>query len=90
MKHLNALTDEATVVVNKYAESDPLQAHWLAQIRESFEGTQVSVVATPWDQALANRVPLDLGAVASSTLDAATGSASWCYVAGCLNVCMSA
>jgi hypothetical protein len=30
----------------------------------------VSVVATPWDQALANRVPLDLGAVASSTLDA--------------------
>jgi len=30
----------------------------------------VSVVATPWDQALANRVPLNLGAVASSTLDA--------------------
>ena len=28
------------------------------------------MVATPWDQALANRVPLDLGAVASSTLDA--------------------
>ena len=70
MKHLHALMDEATVVVNKYAESDPLQVHWLAQIRESFEGTQVSVVATPWDQALANRVPLDLGAVASSTLDA--------------------
>ena len=70
MKHLNALMDEATVVVNKYAESDPLQVHWLARIRESFEGTQVSVVATPWDQALANRVPLDLGAVASSTLDA--------------------
>jgi MinD-like ATPase involved in chromosome partitioning or flagellar assembly len=70
MKHLNALMDEATVVVDKFAESDPLQVHWLAQIRESFEGTQVSVVATPWDQALANRVPLDLGAVASSTLDA--------------------
>ncbi len=70
MKHLNALMDEATVVVNKYAESDPLQVHWLAQIRERLEGTQVSVVATPWDQALANRVPLDLGAVASSTLDA--------------------
>ena len=70
MKHLNALMDEATVVVNRYAESDPLQVHWLAQIRESFEGTQVSVVATPWDQALANRVPLDLGAVANSTLDA--------------------
>ena len=70
MKHLNALMDEATIVVNKYDESDPLQVHWLAQIRESFEGTQVSVVATPWDQALANRVPLDLGAVASSTLDA--------------------
>ena len=70
MKHLNALMDEATVVVNKYAESDPLQVHWLARIRESFEGTQVSVVATPWDQALANRVPLDLGTVASSTLDA--------------------
>ena len=28
------------------------------------------MVATPWDQALANRVPLNLGAVASSTLDA--------------------
>ena len=70
MKHLNALMDEATVVVNKYAESDPLQVHWLAQIRESFAGTPVSVVATPWDQALANRVPLDLGAVASSTLGA--------------------
>jgi MinD-like ATPase involved in chromosome partitioning or flagellar assembly len=70
MKHLNALMDEATVVVDKFAESDPLQVHWLAQIRESFEGTRVSVVATPWDQALANRVPLDLGAVASSTLDA--------------------
>jgi len=28
------------------------------------------VVATPWDQALANRVPLDLGAVAEATLDA--------------------
>ena len=70
MKHLNALMDESTVVVDKFAESDPEQVHWLAQIRESFEGTQVSVVATPWDQALANRVPLDLGAVASSTLDA--------------------
>ncbi len=70
MKHLNALMDEATVVVNKFTESDPLQVHWLAQIRESFEGSQVSVVATPWDQSLANRVPLDLGAVASSTLDA--------------------
>jgi hypothetical protein len=30
----------------------------------------VSVVATPWDQALANRVTLDLGAVAGATLDA--------------------
>ena len=70
MKHLNALMDEATVVVDKFAASDPEQVHWLAQIRESFEGTQVSVVATPWDQALANRVPLNLGAVASSTLDA--------------------
>ncbi len=28
------------------------------------------MVATPWDQSLANRVPLDLGAVAGSTLDA--------------------
>ena len=70
MKHLNALMDEATVVVNKFTGSDPLQVHWLAQIRESFAGTQVSVVATPWDQSLANRVPLDLGAVASPTLDA--------------------
>jgi MinD-like ATPase involved in chromosome partitioning or flagellar assembly len=70
MKHLNALMDEATVVVDKFAASDPEQVHWLARIRESFDGTQVSVVATPWDQALANRVPLNLGAVASSTLDA--------------------
>jgi hypothetical protein len=28
------------------------------------------VVASPWDQALANRVTLDLGAVAEPTLDA--------------------
>jgi hypothetical protein len=41
MKHLNALMDAATVVVNKYAESNPLQVHWLAQIRKSFEGTRV-------------------------------------------------
>ena len=47
MKHLNALMDEATVVVDKFAASDPEQVHWLARIRESFEGTQVSVVATP-------------------------------------------
>ena len=70
MKHLNGLMDEATVVVNKFAESDPEQVRWLAQIRESFEGPHVSVVATPWDQSLANRVPLDLGAVAGPTLDA--------------------
>jgi MinD-like ATPase involved in chromosome partitioning or flagellar assembly len=69
-KHLNGLMDEATVVVNKFSESDPEQVRWLAQIRESFEGPHVSVVATPWDQSLANRVPLDLGAVADSTLDA--------------------
>ena len=69
-KHLNVLMDEATVVVDKFVESDPEQARWYAQIRESFEGTHVSVVATPWDQALANRVPLDLGAVAAQTLDA--------------------
>jgi hypothetical protein len=70
MKHLNELMDEATVVVDKFAESDPEQVQWLARIRESFKGTKVSVVATPWDQALANRVRLDLGAVTSSTLDA--------------------
>jgi len=70
MKHLNGLIDEATVVVDKFAESDPEQVRWLAQIRDSSEGTRVSVVATPWDQSLANRVPLDLGAVAGSTLDA--------------------
>ena len=70
MKHLNGLIDEATVVVDKFAESDPEQVRWLAQIRESSEGTRVSVVATPWDRSLANRVPLDLGAVAGSTLDA--------------------
>ena len=70
MKHLNELMDEATVVVNKFASSDPEQARWLAQIRESFDSPHVSVVATPWDQSLANRVPLDLGAVAGPTLDA--------------------
>jgi len=70
MKHLNGLMDEATVVVNKFADGDPEQDRWLAQIRESFAGPHVSVVATPWDQSLANRVPLDLGAVAGSTLDA--------------------
>src|SRR5215467_4423429 len=68
--HLNRLMDEATVVVNKFVESDPEQARWHARICESFDGTQVSVIATPWDQALANRVPLDLGAVAGATLDA--------------------
>ena len=70
MEHLNGLMDEATVVVDKFAGSDPEQVRWLAQIRESFDGTRVSVVATPWDQSLANRVPLDLGAVAGPTLDA--------------------
>jgi MinD-like ATPase involved in chromosome partitioning or flagellar assembly len=70
MKHLNMLMDEATVVVDKFNDSDPEQARWHGRICESFEGTRVSVVATPWDQALANRVPLDLAAVAGSTLDA--------------------
>lgn len=70
MVHLNELMDEATVVVDKYVESDPEQVRWHNRICESFEGTQVSVVATPWDQALANRVSLDLGAVAPATLDA--------------------
>lgn len=70
IEHLNELMDEATVVVNKLAESDPEQVRWLTQIRESFEETHVSVVTTPWDQSLANRVPLDLGAVEGSTLDA--------------------
>src|SRR6266566_4017875 len=70
MEHLNMLMDEATVVVDKFIGSDPEQARWHARICESFEGTRVSVVATPWDQALANRVPLDLGTVADSTLDA--------------------
>src|SRR5262249_28387474 len=66
----NRLMDEATVVVDKFSDRDPEQARWHARICESFEGTRVSVVATPWDQALANRVPLDLGAVAEATLDA--------------------
>ena len=70
MKHLHTLMDEATVVVDKFVESDPEQVQWLAQIRESYGGTQVSIVATPWDQSLANRVALDLSAVADSTLDA--------------------
>jgi MinD-like ATPase involved in chromosome partitioning or flagellar assembly len=69
-KHLNGLMDEATIVVDKFSENDPEQARWFTRIREGFEGTQVSVVATPWDQALANRVTLDLGAVAGATLDA--------------------
>src|SRR5262252_5765231 len=70
MKHLNELMDEATIVVDKFIDSDPEQARWYARICESFEGTRVSVVASPWDQALANRVPLDLGAVNGATLDA--------------------
>jgi MinD-like ATPase involved in chromosome partitioning or flagellar assembly len=70
MEHLNCLMDEATVIVDKFTESDPEQVRWHTRICESFEGTRVSVVATPWDQALANRVPLDLGAVAGTTLDA--------------------
>jgi MinD-like ATPase involved in chromosome partitioning or flagellar assembly len=70
MSHLNGLMDEATIVVDKFAASDPEQARWYARIRENFEGTRVSVVATPWDQALANRVALDLGAVTEATLDA--------------------
>ena len=49
---------------------DPEQARWYARICENFDGTRVCVVGTPWDQALANRVPLDLGAVAEPTLDA--------------------
>lgn len=69
-RHLNELMDEATVVVDKFVQSDPEQVKWYARICESFEGTQVSVIATPWDQALANRVALDLGAVSEATLDA--------------------
>jgi MinD-like ATPase involved in chromosome partitioning or flagellar assembly len=70
MKHLNELMDEATIIVDKFVKSDPEQVRWHNRICENFEGTQVSVVATPWDQALANRVPLDLGAVDDATLDA--------------------
>jgi hypothetical protein len=70
MNHLNGLMDEATVVVDKFVDSDPEQVRWHTRICESFEGSRVSVVATPWDQALANRVALDLGAVAEATLDA--------------------
>ena len=46
-KHLTGLMDEATVVVDKFADSDPERARWYAQICESFTGTKVSVVATP-------------------------------------------
>jgi hypothetical protein len=70
MKHLRGLMDEATIVVDKFIETDPEQVRWYTRICESFEGTQVSVVATPWDQSLANRVALDLGAVSGETLDA--------------------
>src|SRR5215467_11379380 len=69
-RHLIGLMDEATVVVDKYVDRDPEQVKWYAQICERFENTGVSVIATPWDHALANRVPLDLGAVAEATLDA--------------------
>lgn len=69
-KHLVALMDEATVVVDKYVDRDPEQVNWYKSICERFEGTSVSVVATPWDHALANRVPLNLGAVTAATLDA--------------------
>ena len=69
-KHLIALMDEATIVVDKYVDRDPEQVKWYNAISERFEGTSVSVVATPWDHALANRVPLDLGAVTAATLDA--------------------
>jgi MinD-like ATPase involved in chromosome partitioning or flagellar assembly len=68
--HLSSLMDEATIVVDKFNQSDPEQARWYGRIREGCEGTQVTVIATPWDQALANRVPLDLGTVADTTLDA--------------------
>jgi MinD-like ATPase involved in chromosome partitioning or flagellar assembly len=70
MKHLQGLMDEATIVVDKFVENDPEQVRWHTRICESFEGTQVSVVATPWDQSLANRVALDLGSVSAETLDA--------------------
>src|SRR5499427_7447456 len=69
-RHLIGLMDEATVVVDKYVDRDPEQVRWYAEICERFDNTGVSVVATPWDHALANRVPLDLGAVAEATLDA--------------------
>ena len=70
MSHLNSLMDEATIIVDKFVATDDEQVRWRARICESFEGTRVSVVDTPWDQALANRVPLDLAAVAPATLDA--------------------
>jgi MinD-like ATPase involved in chromosome partitioning or flagellar assembly len=68
--HLSGLMDEATVVVDKFVDTDPEQVKWYARICESFAQTQGSVVATPMDHALANRVPLDLDAVGASTLDA--------------------
>src|SRR5215472_7490666 len=70
MRHLSGLMDEATIVVDKFIAGDPEQARWYGRICENFDGSRVSVVATPWDQALANRVALDLGAVTDSTLDA--------------------
>jgi len=70
MSHLSSLMDEATIIVDKFIQSDAEQVRWRARICESFDGTRVTVVDTPWDQALANRVPLDLGAVTSTTLDA--------------------
>src|SRR5215470_9071757 len=36
-RHLNRLMDEATVVVDKFADSDPEQVRWHNRIRESFD-----------------------------------------------------
>ncbi len=52
MKHLNALMDEATVVVNS-SRKRPTAGPLARSDPRELEGTQVSVVATTWDQALA-------------------------------------
>ena len=38
MKHLRGLMDEATIVVDKFVESDPEQVRWHTRIRESLRG----------------------------------------------------
>src|SRR5260370_14826618 len=39
MEHLGGLMDEATIIIDKFVDSDPEQVRWHNRICESFEGT---------------------------------------------------